>query len=101
MNQDRATIDLIYEPIQAQLVQVEERLRALAPEGHPVLFDLLKHVTDSSGKRVRPAITLLASRFHPNGGELAVIMAAAVELLHLASRLDDRGSAQLATSSGG
>lgn len=89
MNQDKATIDLIYEPIQAHLVQVEERLRALAPEGHPVLFDLLKHVTSSSGKRIRPAITLLASRFHPNTGELPIIMAAAVELLHLASLVHD------------
>ena len=89
MNQDKATIDLIYEPIQAHLVQVEERLRALAPEGHPALSDLLQHVTNSSGKRARPAITLLASRFHPNNGELPIIMAAAVELLHLASLVHD------------
>ncbi len=89
MNQDKATIDLIYEPIQAQIVRVEERLRALAPEGHPALLDLLKHVTASSGKRMRPAITLLASRFHPNDGELPIIMAAAVELLHIASLVHD------------
>ncbi len=89
MNQDRTTIDIIYEPIQAQFVQVEERLRALVPEGHPALIELLKHVTASSGKRMRPAITLLASRFHPNDGELAITMAAAVELLHLASLVHD------------
>jgi len=89
VNQDRTTIDIIYEPIQAQFVQVEERLRALVPEGHPALIELLKHVTASSGKRMRPAITLLASRFHPNDGELAITMAAAVELLHLASLVHD------------
>lgn len=33
MNQDKATIDLVYEPIQAQLVQVEESLLALASYG--------------------------------------------------------------------
>ena len=87
--QDKATIDRIYEPIQEQLGQVEERLQSLVPEGHAALSDLLRHVTSSSGKRVRPAITLLASRFHPNSGELPVTVAAAIELLHLASLVHD------------
>lgn len=89
MNDDKATINLIYEPIQAQLAQVDARLRALAPRSHPVLAELLEHMTISSGKRLRPAITLLASRFHPNEGDLPVTMAAAVELLHIASLVHD------------
>jgi len=89
VNQDKTTIDLIYEPVQAELAQVEARLQGLAREGRPLLTQLLGHVTKNPGKRVRPAITLLASRFHPNGGELPIIMAAAVELLHMASLVHD------------
>ena len=89
MTQSKAITDLIYAPVQAGLAEVEARLQGLAGEGHPLLAVLLGHVTKSPGKRVRPAITLLASRFHPSGGELPVIMATAVELLHMASLVHD------------
>ena len=89
MNHEKATIDLIYEPIQAQLAQVDSQLRTLATQSHPLLTELLAHLTISSGKRLRPAITLLASRFHSNEEDMPVTMAAAVELLHIASLVHD------------
>jgi heptaprenyl diphosphate synthase/octaprenyl-diphosphate synthase len=89
VNQTPLTLDAIYEPIQDQLGLVEARLRGLADQGHPVLKRLVEHISSAEGKRMRPAITLLASRFHPNDGSLAVTMAAAVELLHAASLVHD------------
>ncbi len=90
MSQSKATTEFIYEPVQAGLAEVEARLKGLAGGGHQQLAQLLGHLTKSPGKRVRPAITLLASRFHSDeGGDSPVIMAAAVELLHMASLVHD------------
>jgi octaprenyl-diphosphate synthase len=50
---------------------------------------LLDHVLNSGGKRVRPALTLLASKFYPHDTANPIIMAAAVELLHLATLIHD------------
>ena len=91
VNKDKATIDAIYAPIKDQLALVESRLQSLADLGNPVLKALVEHISSAGGKRMRPAITLLASRFHPNPSEegLAVTMGAAVELLHAASLVHD------------
>ncbi len=89
MTHQTTTIDLIYQPVREQLVQVEEQLRNLAFQSHPSIVGLLGQVASSPGKRLRPAVTLLASRFHEGDGELPIIMAAAVELLHVASLVHD------------
>ena len=89
MDQDKTALDLIYKPIKAQLVQMEDKLGSLARQGQTALAEPLKYVTKSSGKRLRPVVTLLASRFHPNEGDLPVILATAVELLHMASLIHD------------
>jgi geranylgeranyl pyrophosphate synthase len=79
----------IYAPIQARLNQVEERLRGLDDEAIPDLHGLLDYVLSSGGKRVRPALTLLASDFYPHDGEKPIIMSVAIELLHLATLIHD------------
>ena len=89
MQHSDTVVDIIYEPIQSELAQVEDNLRQLAAAGQAHLAGLLEHTLPSQGKRIRPAITILASRFHPNSGEAAVIMATAVELLHIASLIHD------------
>jgi geranylgeranyl pyrophosphate synthase len=50
---------------------------------------MLRHVLATRGKHIRPALTLLASNFHPNDGRNAETMASAVELLHIASLIHD------------
>ena len=82
---------LIYEPVKEGLTHVEEKLRQLsADEGtFPHLSELLDYVLQSKGKRVRPAVTLLASQVHPGPTDLPVLMAAAVELLHIATLIHD------------
>ena len=79
----------IYEPIQGELAEVEESFRGVTDNSFPFLSELLNYVLDVGGKRVRPAITLLASRLHPNQGKEPIIMAAAVELLHAATLIHD------------
>lgn len=86
---DRDTINHIYGPVQERLTRVENRLRDMADVEFTFLSDLLTHVYCSSGKRVRPAITLLASSFHPHDELKSEIMATAIELLHIATLIHD------------
>ena len=79
----------IYAPVQDQLVQVENKLKALSDTTIPELEPLLNHVLSHGGKRVRPAMTLLSSNFFPQEPENAVNMATGVELLHLATLIHD------------
>jgi len=79
----------IYAPVQEGLAQVEDKLRSLAETEISPVQPLLQYVTDAGGKRVRPAITLLAAQFHPHDPARPIFMASAVELLHLATLIHD------------
>jgi len=79
----------IYAPVQDGLAKVDEKLRSLAETKTSPVQSLLKYVTDAGGKRVRPAITLLAAQFHSHDPARPTIMASAVELLHLATLIHD------------
>lgn len=79
----------IYAPIQAELALVDEKLRSLAPGEIGHLRPLLDYVAGTGGKRVRPAITLLAGHSRPHDSGKLVLMAGAVELLHLATLIHD------------
>lgn len=80
----------IYAPVQASLIQVEETMRqAGRVEGFPRLAEFLDYVLDWPGKHLRPVVTLLSSQFHPHPPQAAVAMAAAVEMLHIATLVHD------------
>ena len=86
---DRSRTAEIYKPIQGRLDNVETRLRELTDTSFPFLSDLLNHVYGGSGKRIRPAITLLAASFYPHEEQRSEVMATAVELLHIATLIHD------------
>ena len=79
----------IYEPIKNELAGVDERIHRAAEAGGGSLSQMLDYVIEAGGKRIRPAITLLAARFHPNDYSLPIIMGSAVELLHVATLIHD------------
>ncbi len=89
VSSDRETIDLIYAPVKERLSRVEDRLGSMADVDFPFLSEVLSHVYCSSGKRVRPAIALLASGFYPHDQQKSEIMATAIELLHIATLIHD------------
>ena len=86
---DRDQVSAIYAPIQDRLYKVERRLKELAGVKFPFLSKMLTHVYGSSGKRARPAITLLAASFYPHDEYKSEVMATAVELLHIATLIHD------------
>lgn len=77
------------EKISPDLEIIEERLRFQVQEFDPGIAGYIGYALDSNGKRIRPALALLAS--HATGGatpqhlDLAII----VELVHLATLVHD------------
>ena len=75
------------------LLRVEATLRRASDindlEGFQNLSEYLDHILKFGGKQVRPALTLLASRFHTHDTALSVFMASAIELLHIATLVHD------------
>ncbi|MBP38322.1 MAG: polyprenyl synthetase family protein [Dehalococcoidia bacterium] len=91
------TQENIYQPVAddlqavlAEIATIADRAPENAPEQAYDLDAQLGHVLATSGKRVRPALTLIASRLFGQGeGEMPVKMATAVELLHIATLVHD------------
>ena len=79
----------IYAPIQEELNQVEDRLRSVSQVDSPYLSELLDYSLRSTGKRIRPILTLLSGKFYDYNPEHLLTMATAVEILHTATLVHD------------
>ena len=79
----------IYAPVQHRLERVDGQLNGLSDVPPEFLAKLIGHVVGSTGKRIRPALTLLASGFNKHDEAVSEKMAVAVELLHLATLIHD------------
>ena len=76
--------------IQKDLQRVEQHLQSLGSlEDHPLASIVLKYVLENSGKRVRPALTLMTGALYDCDLDRLVTLASAVELLHTATLLHD------------
>src|SRR5439155_18766312 len=79
----------LYGPVQDDLPLVEQTLRSVAEVEFPALARMLTHVLGAGGKRIRPALALLAGRFGKYDVERLVPLAASIELLHTATLVHD------------
>ena len=79
----------LYAPVEHDLPIVEENLRSVSQVSSPFLSALLSHILQSGGKRLRPAITLLAGKLYNYRQDLLIPMATGVELLHTATLVHD------------
>ena len=68
---------------------VENRLREVAGVDFPPLAGILGQLLQSGGKRLRPALVLLATRFYECDPATAIGVATAVETLHTATLVHD------------
>ncbi len=79
----------ILSPIGEELRQVESRMgEALITDEEP-LTAILRGLFTSGGKRLRPALAILASKFQQSDLSKVVALAAAVEMLHTATLVHD------------
>lgn len=79
----------IYKPIDDGLSIIEKSLKAEADVNVDLLAQLLEYMLDNSGKRIRPALTLLAGKFFNYDIEKLRLMGTGVELLHNATLVHD------------
>ena len=76
-------------PVADDLVAVENAIQAVADVDLPVLRQTLRLILSAGGKRLRPALAVLAARLHRNTLERRVDLAVAAELLHTATLIHD------------
>ena len=87
----RTQADLIqlFEPVRADLAAVErEFMRQVQSQVH-VIPEIGDYVLKSGGKRVRPAVLLMAARLCGYSGPRAIVNAAVVEFIHTATLVHD------------
>jgi octaprenyl-diphosphate synthase len=75
--------------INSELYAVEERIRAQARAFDPAVEGYVAYAVESSGKRLRPALALLAGGATGNIGPAHFDLAVVVELIHAATLVHD------------
>lgn len=79
----------ILSPIQADVEQVERRIASALTSDVPVVARLVEHLSQFRGKRLRPAVLLLAARATESLRDAHYDLGAVVELVHSATLVHD------------
>ena len=79
----------IFEPVREQLARVEREFARHLESRVELIPEMGKYVQMSGGKRVRPAVLLMAARLCGYHGDRAVLNAAVVEFIHTATLVHD------------
>ena len=87
----KTTLDLLqlFEPVRADLVEVEHEYLRQVESKVGVIPEIGAYIQKSGGKRVRPALLLMASRLCGYTGQRAILNAAVVEFIHTATLVHD------------
>ena len=79
----------IFEPIRAELEAVEQAYTSHIQSRVELIPQIGRYIQTSGGKRVRPALLLMAARLGGYRGEPAVTYASVVEFIHTATLVHD------------
>ncbi len=79
----------VFKSIERELGAVDEYFLSSAPRDVAIVWASAQAIVQSGGKRVRPALVLLAAQLFQDDPEKAIRLAAAVEMIHVASLLHD------------
>lgn len=79
----------LFSVIADDLAAVDEAIREVADVDHLLLRQTLHLTLSATGKRLRPALVLLAAHLHENSLRRRVELAVAAELLHTATLVHD------------
>jgi len=79
----------MFEPVRADLEEVEREFERQVQSKVGVIPEIGKYIQKSGGKRVRPAVLLMAARLCGYSGPRAILNAAVVEFIHTATLVHD------------
>lgn len=79
----------LYGPVAAEMVAVEDHLRAELRSPYDYIDELIQHSFRLGGKRMRPALVLLCGKACGRLTESHTILASVVEMIHTATLLHD------------
>ncbi len=82
------TVDLL-SLVAKDIEHVEDTMRSGIADRYIDLQAVIEYLISAGGKRLRPAITLMATNFYPVDKEKSYLLAASVELLHTATLVHD------------
>jgi octaprenyl-diphosphate synthase len=87
----KTRVDLVqmFEPIRPDLEAVEREFERQVQSKVAVIPEIGRYIQKSGGKRVRPAVLLMAARLCGYTGPRAVLNAAVVEFIHTATLVHD------------
>jgi octaprenyl-diphosphate synthase len=87
----KTRIDLVqmFEPVRADLEAVEREFERQVQSKVGVIPEIGGYIQKSGGKRVRPAVLLMAARLCGYSGPRAILNAAVVEFIHTATLVHD------------
>jgi octaprenyl-diphosphate synthase len=89
VKQTPPALSQIFEPIRADLELVDTEFSRQVESQVELIPKIGKYIQTSGGKRVRPAVLLMAARLSGYTGEFAVRYAAVVEFIHTATLVHD------------
>ena len=84
-----ATLALLFEPIRDDLRQVEREFARHVESQVALIPTIGNYIRDSGGKRIRPAVLLMAARLAGYSGDAAVLYASVIEFIHTATLVHD------------
>jgi octaprenyl-diphosphate synthase len=83
------TLAHIFEPIRTDLEQVEREFARHVDSHVALIPEIGRYIQDAGGKRVRPAVLLMAARLCGYSGDRAVLYATVIEAIHTATLVHD------------
>ena len=86
---DTATLSRLFSSIEADLDVVDRTFQQRATSGLDILNSAAAHILNSSGKRIRTALTLLSGRLIEYRFEKLLPLSVAFEMVHLATLVHD------------
>ncbi|MFH1944116.1 MAG: polyprenyl synthetase family protein [Acidobacteriota bacterium] len=82
-------LSVIYKDIQKDLERVEQTLKTFAESNNKLIAEVNSYIFEKKGKRIRPALLLLAANLMEYAGDEHIETCSLVEALHTASLIHD------------
>jgi octaprenyl-diphosphate synthase len=84
-----ATLAQMFEPIRDDLKEVEREFARHVQSQVALIPTIGNYIQDGGGKRIRPAVLLMAARMAGYSGDAAVLYASVIEFIHTATLVHD------------